>query len=136
MTYISDELRRLVKERANHCCEYCLMPEDDGYLMHEIDHILPEKHRGQTTADNLCLSCMECNRYKGSDIGSFDVENQAFAILYNPRTMKWAEHFRLNKTYIEPLTAEGRVTEFLLRLNSESRMTRRSVLLGLGRYPC
>ena len=95
MTYIPAELRRLVIERANNCCEYCRIHTDDHYLPHEIDHAISEKHQGETTADNLCLSCFDCNRYKGSDIGSFDLETGVFAPLFNPRTQSRNDHFQL-----------------------------------------
>ena len=124
MSYISAELRSLVIERAKGYCEYCRVHQDDGYLVHEIDHVVSEKHRGITSADNLCLSCFECNRYKGSDIGSIDLETDSFTALFNPRTMSWDDHFELDSVNIKPLTPEGRVTVFLLRLNNDSRITR------------
>jgi hypothetical protein len=136
MSYVSAALRRLVIERASDCCEYCRIHNDDHYLPHEIDHIVSEKHRGETSADNLCLSCFDCNRYKGSDIGSFDVETGEFTALFNPRTMHWSDHFRLDSGLIVPLTPEGRVTVFLLRLNSDNRLIRRRALIELDRYPC
>ena len=135
MSYLSAELRRQVTERAQNCCEYCRIHNDDHYLPHEIDHIIPEKHRGATDASNLCLSCFDCNRYKGSDVGSFDVETGEFALLFNPRAMQWIAHFRLDVATIIPLTPEGRVTVFLLRSNSENRLIRRRALIELRRYP-
>ncbi len=134
--YIPVDLRRLVTSRANRCCEYCRLHEADAFLPYEIDHIIPIKHRGETREDNLCLSCFDCNRYKGSDIGSIDIETHQFAHLFNARTMIWSEHFRLNVNVIEPLTPEGRVTVFLLRLNSEARLIRREQLIEMNRYPC
>ena len=74
MTYIPESLRRLVRNRAGNCCEYYLLSESDNFLSHEVDHIISEKHGGATEADNLCLSCFDCNRHKGSDIGSIDHE--------------------------------------------------------------
>lgn len=136
MTYIPAELRRLVEERAGGCCEYCLVHQADLYLSHEADHIISEKHRGDTTLINLCLSCNECNRFKGSDIGSIDLETAAFTPLFNPRTMQWEDHFLLENAVIIPLTSIGRVTEFLLRLNSARRVERRGNLIMVGRYPC
>lgn len=135
-TYMSIEMRRLVYERARGCCEYCLLPEHANYLAHEADHIRSVKHGGQTILINLCLSCFDCNRYKGSDIGSFDPETDQFALLYNPRTMQWADHFKLNGAEIVPLTPEGRVTVFLLRLNSHARLIKRTGLMVVGHYPC
>lgn len=136
MAYISCELRRLVLERANGCCEYCLLSADDSYLPHELDHIISEKHGGSTTAENLCLSCFDCNRFKGSDIGSLDKETESFRSFFNPRQMLWDDHFTLNGAVIEPSTPEGRVTVTLLKLNSDEQIAKRLELIELGNYPC
>lgn len=55
--------------------------------------------------------------------------------LFNPRRQRWSEHFQLNRAHIEPLTAEGRVTVFLLRLNDSERIVERELLIPLDRYP-
>ena len=136
MTYIPTDIRRQVIERAHSCCEYYRLHDDDHYLKHEVDHIISEKHRGTTTIDNLCLSCFDCNRYKGSDVGSVDIETGLFTALFNPRTMRWNEHFQLQGYEILPLTPEGHVTVFLLRFNNDNRTVRRQNLVELDRYPC
>lgn len=51
------DLKRIVHERADACCEYCLIPESVTLAVHEIDHIIAQKHQGQTEAENLALSC-------------------------------------------------------------------------------
>jgi len=135
VTYIPGALRRLVIERAQGCCEYCLIAQSDSLYAHEVDHIIPEKHRGRTDADNLCLSCLDCNRYKGSDFASFDPETDKIIPLFHPRRDVWEDHFRLNGTIIEPLTPTGRVTVFILRLNDELRVRQRAALLSAKRYP-
>ena len=93
MAYIPETLRQLVVERANGRCEYCLINQSDSLYTYEIDHIIPEKHRGETIADNLCLSCLDCNRHKGSDFASFDPETDDVIRLFNPRQDVWSEHF-------------------------------------------
>jgi len=60
-------LRRLVVKRAGNCCEFCLIHQDDVPQQHEIDHLVTRKHGGQTVAENLALTCLPCNRYKGMD---------------------------------------------------------------------
>lgn len=135
-SYIPVELRRSVRERAKNCCEDCRLDEADNYLAHEVDHIISEKHRGETVSENMCLSCFDCNRYKGSDVGSIDVETDTFVPLFHPRRMQWNDHFRLEDAQIVPLTAEGRVTTFLLRLNSTERLIKRRALIDLKTYPC
>lgn len=71
-TYIPANLRRLVVERAVGRCEYCLLHQADTPFSHQIDHILPLKHGGETIAKNLALACLDCNRYKGSDLAAID----------------------------------------------------------------
>lgn len=92
-------------------------------------------HRGETVADNLCLSCLDCNRAKGSDFGSFDPETEYVTLLFNPRTQKWKDHFRLDGGRIIPISPEGRVTVFVLDLNAEMRVRARQTLLEAGLYP-
>ena len=135
MTYIPEKLRQQVIQRANSACEYCYIHQADYFYPHEIDHIIPVKHRGETALDNLCLACMECNRHKGSDFASFDPDTGAIIPLYNPRTDDWAAHFRLDDARIAPQTATGRVTVFVLKLNAPARLTERAALMSAGRYP-
>jgi hypothetical protein len=48
MTYVPTELRSLVISRAQNSCEYCLVHADYAVLVHEIDHVIAEKHGGTT----------------------------------------------------------------------------------------
>lgn len=93
-TYIPAALRRLVEERSNKRCEYCQLPANLTFFLHEIDHVIPEKHGGGTTAENLAFTCWRCNRHKGTDLGSFDPNTGEFSFLFNPRTQDWNQHFR------------------------------------------
>lgn len=72
MTYIPKDLRRQVQARAKGNCEYCLLNEQYSLKRHEVDHVRAEKHGGATILNNLCLSCFDCNRQKGSDLSSVD----------------------------------------------------------------
>jgi len=38
--YVSDALRLLVAERANHRCEYCFIPEANSFYNFQVDHIV------------------------------------------------------------------------------------------------
>lgn len=135
MTYIPDELRRLVYERAGGRCEYCLLHQHFVVKRHSIDHIYAEKHGGETIVVNLCLSCIECNLYKGSDLCSLDPATGEIVRLFHPRRDVWSEHFRLDGALIAPLTPVGRVTVRLLRFNDVERVEEREALMKLGRYP-
>lgn len=114
-----------------------VLPATPGICLysHEVDHIIAEKHRGRTVVESLCLACLECNRAKGSDFGLFDPETGASILLYNPRQQTWSEHFLLEGARIVPLSPEGRVTVFVLKLNDEIRVRARQVLLEVGQYP-
>jgi hypothetical protein len=132
---ISDALRRFVAERAAYRCEYCLLHEDDSYSPHQIDHIISRKHGGRSQPDNLAYACLRCNAWKGTDIGSLDAEGGRFVNLFHPRQQRWEHHFFLRGAIIEPLTAEGRATARLLKLNLDKRIVERRLLAAAGRYP-
>ena len=102
MSYIPEALRQQVIDRAQGRCEYCLIHQQDSLYAHEIDHVIPEKHRGVTSLENLCLACLDCNRHKGSDFASFDPETGEVALLFNPREQSWSDHFRLEGARIVP----------------------------------
>jgi hypothetical protein len=134
MTYISASLRRKIYDKAEGRCEYCHIHNDDSYLPHEVDHIYAEKHGGTTTEDNLCLCCMICNRYKGSDLASLDPITGEITPLFHPRKDKWDEHFHLSGAVIEPVSAQARVTIKLLQLNKPDRVLERRQLILMGRF--
>ncbi|WP_069790467.1 HNH endonuclease [Cyanobacterium sp. IPPAS B-1200] len=127
-TYIPTPLRRLVEQRAKYQCEYCLLPANLSFFSHEIDHIIAEKHGGRTEANNLAHACWRCNRYKGTDLGSFDPKTGDFCFLFNPRTQKWAEHFQVNDFLILGLTPIARTTVKLLQWNNNERIAERKRL--------
>jgi len=135
MSYIPEALRCLVYERAGGRCEYCLLHERYTIKRHEVDHIYAEKHGGETIESNLCLSCIDCNRYKGSDLASLDPLNAEIVPLFHPRRDQWSDHFRLDGANIEPLTAQGRTTVRLMHINDEDRINERAVLMSIKRYP-
>ncbi len=134
-SYVAADLRRVVKSRANHVCEYCLIHEDDTYLGCQVDHVIAEKHGGSTNADNLSYACTFCNRAKGTDIGSIAPSTDEFTRFYNPRTDRWADHFTLNGAIIEPRTPIGEATARILGFNEPDRMLERETLQNIGRYP-
>jgi hypothetical protein len=136
MTYIPEALRRLVYERADGYCEYCLVHEEFSVMSHEVDHVYSEKHGGETIDENLCLSCATCNRYKGSDLASIDpLIKGDIVVLFHPRKDRWAEHFRIDGALIYPITPQGRVTVRLLHFNDPNQVSDRAGLQRIGRYP-
>lgn len=134
MSYISPTLRQAVAERARHRCEYCLYPRMAAFLTFEIEHIIAEKHSGQTVSENLALACPYCNRAKGTDLGSLDPITKLLTPFYNPRTQEWRDHFAIRGAEIIPLTPEGRVTVAILQFNEPDRVAERRRLLNAGLF--
>jgi hypothetical protein len=132
---VPSALRSAVQQRARLRCEYCLLHEADAVLSHQPDHIVAYKHGGRTELDNLAWTCFLCNRWKGSDIASIDVETGRVVRLFHPRQDRWTDHFRLEGVRIVPLTPEGRATEYLLKLNHPDNLKLRAMLIASGRYP-
>lgn len=128
-------LRRQVRSRARNRCEYCRLAEEHAFFSHEVDHIIAEKHKGRTRAQNLAWACFDCDRFKGSDIASVDPMTGELVQLFNPRTQKWDDHFAVVGGRIVPRTAVGRVTAQLLKLNLPLRVEVREILAKTGRYP-
>ena len=127
-THVPADLRRLVRQRADRHCEYCRIPEDFTFAPHEIDHIVAEKHGGETTLDNLALCCTLCNHRKGSDLSSVDPRTGEIVLLFHPRKHSWSDHFRFNGALPEPLTPTGHATARLLGLNAEVRVAERTAM--------
>ena len=134
MTYVPAPLRRLVRDRARHRCEYCLLPEAVAFYPHEVDHVVAEKHDGQTVEGNLCLSCWVCNRHKGSDLTSIDPQTGAITPLFHPRRDRWDDHFRMHGAAINGITPQGRATARMLHFNDADQVELREPLIGLGHY--
>lgn len=134
-SHVSAELRRRISERADHPREYCLVHEDDTFFGCQVDHIISEKHGGETAPDNLSYACAFCNRSKGTDIGSLSRRNRKLTRFFNPRSDRWSEHFKFDAAAIVPLTDIGEVTATILGFNSFDRILERNALIEIGRYP-
>src|SRR5436309_2691777 len=128
LTHVPAKLRRLVRERANSCCEYCQIPEAASFATHEVDHIVAEKHGGETSVGNLALSCTLCNRRKGTDLASIDPQSGDVSVLFNPRKQLWSDHFRRQGPRVEALTAIGRATARLLGFDAPYRVAERAAI--------
>ncbi len=132
--WISAELRKTIADRANHLCEYCLIPEADTFYGCEVDHIISLKHGGSSDPNNLAYACAPCNRAKGSDVASISASGEVMRF-FNARTDRWAEHFRLEGASIQPLTTFGEVTARILGFNDGARLHERGEMIRFGKYP-
>ena len=132
--WISADLRQAIADRAQFLCESCLIAEADAFYGCEVDHIISLKHGGSSEQDNLAYACALCNRAKGSVIGSVSTTGE-FTRFFNPRTDRWAEHFRLEQAVIRPLTTVGEVTARILAFNDSARLHEREEMIRFGNYP-
>jgi hypothetical protein len=126
-------LKKATAKRAKYCCEYCRIPDMDSYYTFESDHIISLKHGGLTIITNLAYACPDCNRFKGTDLGTFLGDTQELIRFYNPRTDKWRDHFETDETgYIIPLTKIGEATIKIFMINHPDRIIERQLLWKLG----
>jgi len=111
---IPEEVRRLVRERANSACEYCGVTESDTGGELTVDHFRPQAANGGNEPDNLLYCCYRCNQYK-SDYWPTEPDHVG---LWNPRREPMSSHLLLladGRLY--PITAVGTLTLAQLRLN-------------------
>ncbi len=126
------ELARRVRERAREQCEYCQLPQSAFPFSFQLDHILAEKHGGETVESNLALACPHCNRHKGPNIAGVDPNSGQLVRLFHPRQDRWSEHFQWEGTYLVGKTAVGSVTIQVLAMNAHDQQIVREELLQEG----
>ncbi len=134
---VSPQQRQHIRELAGDCCEYCRVAESDRLAKFQIDHVIPVKHGGSDDIDNLCLACLKCNGFKGPNVAALDPTTGEATKLYDPRKQTWIDHFQINSdATLSGVSPEGRATIAVLRINEESRVKHRQMLMILGEYPC
>ena len=135
--HIPAELRRLVADRSQHCCEYCRTQARYSSDSLTIDHITPRGLGGPTTADNLALCCYGCNQHKSTRLAAPDPVTDALALLFHPRQHRWEAHFAWNDDFTRmlALTPTGRATIAALQLNRPGLVNLRRVLYAIGEHP-
>ena len=118
---LSEDIRGIVRERANFLCEYCHTDERWQMVQFTIDHVIPQSQGGTGELENLCLACFHCNRKKSNKQVVFDPASGEVTPIFNPRTMIWTEHFgwSSDRLKIVPKTNTGIITVNLLALNRD-----------------
>jgi hypothetical protein len=115
--------RRTVRSRAGNACEYCRLPQEQSPLATlQVEHVVPRKHGGDDSLDNLALACIDCNLSKGTNLAGRDPETSSLTALFHPRTQSWDEHFEWRGAYLVGKTAVGRTTIEVLRINSDEQV--------------
>jgi len=121
--------KRLVRERAGDRCEFCRLHQDQSPLAAlQIEHIIPRKHLGDDSLDNLALACIDCNLAKGANLTGFDPESGSLTELFHPRRHVWTDHFAEVGPLIVGKTAIGRTTVQVLNMNRDEQVALRQLL--------
>lgn len=130
------ELRLLVEQRANGCCEYCWSQEKYSTQPFSIEHIIPRSVKGETIANNLAYSCQGCNNHKSTKQTAIDSISNQVVKLFNPRQYVWIEHFTWNSDYslIISITPISRATIETLKPNRDGVVNLRRVLYKVTEY--
>jgi hypothetical protein len=125
----SQELKRLVIERAGGRCEYCLIHQDDDPVFRfPVDRIIGGQHGGVYSEENTSLACHNCNQKKGPNIATTLQDNPGTLVpLFHPRNDTWKDHFELQGAIVVGLTPKGKATVKLLDMNSTNKVRLRSL---------
>lgn len=129
--------KRLVKERARFCCEYCFSQERYSPDSFSMEHIIAVSRGGTDDPENLAFSCQGCNNKKYNHELAIDPATGQDVPLYNPRLHVWADHFCWdeNFTLILGTSPIGRAAVDRLKLNRTGVVNLRKVLVERGEHP-
>jgi hypothetical protein len=115
-------LRQWVKQRAAGRCEYCGLRQEQEPLSFHVEHILSRQHGGPDAAENLALACHHCNLRKGTNLSGLDPQTGQLTRLFHPRLDDWNDHFLRRGGEIIGVSAIGRTTVSLLKMNEDGRL--------------
>jgi len=135
--YIPVAFQRRVRERFGNCCAYCQTAEVLTATTFEFEHIRPRSVGGETTFDNLCLSCPMCNRFKSDFSSAADPLTQRVVPLFHPQQQSWREHFAwcADGTEIGGLSSIGRATLAALQMNRAAMIRVRRMWVEMEEHP-
>ncbi|HEY9747070.1 MAG TPA: HNH endonuclease signature motif containing protein [Allocoleopsis sp.] len=135
--YVPVELQRQIRSYFANCCAYCRTAEALTATTFEFEHIIPRSAGGETSFENLCLSCPSCNRHKASRQFAPDLTTQQEVALFHPQLQAWTDHFSWNEsaTEIIGLTPTGRATIAALQMNRPQLIRVRRMWVKLGEHP-
>jgi HNH endonuclease len=102
-----------------------------------VEHIIPRSRDGDSSRDNLALSCQGCNNHKYNHTEGLDPATECAAPLFHPRRQRWRDHFAWNEgtTLIVGLSPTGRATVTSLQLNRLELVNFRRILAAAGEHP-
>lgn len=128
-------LRQNATDQADGRCEYYGLSQTGQVANFPIDHIIRVAARGPTRTDNLVLAPVSCSLRKGARQTGVDPANGQQILLFHPRLQIWSEHSPWKGVTLVGLTASGRGTIALLRLNRLLMLSIREEKRLLQRHP-
>jgi 5-methylcytosine-specific restriction endonuclease McrA len=135
MSVIPAGLQAEVARRADDRCEYCGLSQAGQEATFHVDHVVPRVADGPTNLGNLAFACVSCSLRKGAKTTAIDPDSGEQTPLFNPRTERWADHFRWEDDQIAPLTPMGRATVTALAMNRPLIVAIRREEMARGRHP-
>jgi len=134
--FVCDKQKKTVCERAEKRCEYCRLPDLDSYYGFQADHIISWRHGGKTELNNLAYACPDCNRSKGTDLGTLLDDSDVLIPFFHPRKDEWDIHFELHASgLITAKSGIGRATIKILAFNHPDRIIERQLMIRLQLMP-
>ncbi|WP_395746242.1 HNH endonuclease [Prosthecobacter sp.] len=130
MSRVPASLAARVRTRAAHRCEYCRLPRAATQAPFEVEHIIPLKHEGPTTLENLAFACFHCNRHKGVNLCGLHPRTGKLIRLFDPRRDEWTRHFRLTDGRLAGKTDIGKATVQVLHMNKLEQVQLRRLWLA------
>ena len=133
---ISAQIRMFVADRANHCCEYCKLP-NRYFGAFTIDHVIPTSKGGDSNPQNLAFCCSNCNAHKATRQNAIDPFTGDRVNIFNPRQQIWHNEFNwsVDRLTIIGVSAIGRATVVALDMNRETAINLRELLYQFGQHP-
>jgi hypothetical protein len=128
-------LKRAVFQRAGGRCEYCALSQTGQEARFHVDHIRPLADGGATRLENLALACVSCSLRKGARRTALDPLTRKRVPLFHPRTQTWSDHFQWKGCRLVGISATGRATVDMLKINRLLAQAIRGEESLRGRHP-
>jgi hypothetical protein len=128
-------LRVKIVQRAGNRCEYCRLSQRGQEATFHVDHIVPVAASGEGHLDNLALACVSCSLRKGARRTACDPLTGKETLLFHPRDQSWDKHFVWRGNRLMEISANGRATVDLLKMNRLIAVSIRKEERFHGRHP-
>lgn len=99
----------------------------------QVDHIIAQKHRGDSQEKNLAFACLRCNSRKGPNVAGVDPVDGQITPLFHPRHDVWQDHFEWKGAWLFGRTARARTTIHVLGINDAEMVQARASMMTEGR---